>query len=88
MQQQLSRSVRNCTGSSSQCGPQTHSAAHVLQQGSTLVIYVYQNTEDEDQQANWQYFLRMGMAADDGNVYHIVAQELVRLSSASNAAVA
>ena len=51
-----------------------------MQRTSTLVIYVYQNTEDEDQKANWNYFLRNGMNAADGNMYHIAAQELVSCS--------
>ena len=42
------------------------------------MVYVYQNTEDEDQQANFNYFLRHGMDAEDGNSYVVIARELVR----------
>ena len=38
---------------------------------------MYQNTEDEDQQANFRYFLRHGMEPEDGNSYVVIAQELV-----------
>ena len=41
------------------------------------MVYVYQNTEDEDQKANFNYFMRHGMDAADGNSYIVIAQELV-----------
>ena len=41
------------------------------------MVYVYQNTEDEDQKANFDYFLRSAMDPEDGNSYVVIAQELV-----------